>query len=358
MAMWESGAYGYLSDYLWWYAVLASLAIHTWCFFRFFPRGRRKKLRLVVGNALVGLCLLVFAGLIAETYLRFVSVETDAYGLTLTTQRWHKAYARRNSFYCRDKEWSEEKPSGTYRIAFVGDSVTYGWGVKDENDRFTNIVQRRFDETRPGRVEVMNVAWFDWDTEDELGAVERIVPEYHIDEVVLCYFPNDIDKLLPTTDGGGVRSIPKPRWINLETSFLLDWLYYRVYARRLPIVRDYCDRLWDGYTDPAIWTKHRQTIAQLVDFCSGRGVRLCVVLVPILRTWGEKFDSAAIHQRVAECFQSLGVSVIDLLPVIQGRDPATLVVNTHDPHPNELAHRLFADAIWTALANGTGESPK
>ena len=355
--MWKSGAYGYLSDYLWWYAVLASLVVHTWCFFRFFPRDRRKKLRLVVGNALVGLCLLVFAGLIAETYLRFVSVETDAYGATLTSQRWHKAYARRNSFYCRDKEWSKERPAGTYRIAFVGDSVTYGWGLKDENDRFSNIVQRRFDETRPGQVEVMNVAWSDWDTQDELEAVERIVPEYHVDEIVLCYLPNDIVKLLPSTESGDLRAIPKPRWINVETSFVLDWLYHRVYARRLPMVRDYCDRLWDGYMDPAIWTKHRQTITRLVDYCRQRNVRLRVALVPFLRTWGDKFDSAAVHRRVAEFFQSLGVSVIDLLPVIQGRDPATVVVNAHDPHPNELAHRLFADAIWTALDRNTGDSP-
>ena len=39
----------------------------------------------------------------------------------------------------------------------------------------------------------------------------------------------------------------------------------------------------------------------------------------------------------------------DLLPVTLTRDPATLVVNSHDAHPNELANRLFADDIWSAF---------
>ena len=48
----------------------------------------------------------------------------------------------------------------------------------------------------------------------------------------------------------------------------------------------------------------------------------------------------------------------DLLPSIEPRPEARagleLVVNAYDPHPNERANELFADAIWQAFY-GTDE---
>jgi hypothetical protein len=34
-----------------------------------------------------------------------------------------------------------------------------------------------------------------------------------------------------------------------------------------------------------------------------------------------------------------------MLPVLNGRDAAELMVNSYDAHPNEAAHALFADAV-------------
>lgn len=61
------GAFGYLFDYVIWCALYLSLILHTWCFFRFFPRNRRRKTGLVLGNALVFLVLLGGVALGAES---------------------------------------------------------------------------------------------------------------------------------------------------------------------------------------------------------------------------------------------------------------------------------------------------
>ena len=174
--MWASGAYGYLSDYLWWWIVPASLVVHAWCFFRFFPRERFRRLGLVLGNLIVLLCMLSFAGLVGETYVRFLVVETDSYGASLVSKRWFLIYPQLNSLYCRDPEWAERKPQGVQRIAFVGDSFTYGWGINEANDRFTDIIQARFNARSPWAVEVMNVAWAGWDTRAEFGAAHDMLP--------------------------------------------------------------------------------------------------------------------------------------------------------------------------------------
>jgi len=64
---------------------------------------------------------------------------------------------------------------------------------------------------------------------------------------------------------------------------------------------------------------------------------------------GQGYDAAALHTQLRDFFTAHGISVIDLLPTVEGEAYERLVVNAHDAHPNELAHRLFADAIWSAL---------
>ena len=346
--MWASGAYGYLFDYLWWWLIPASLVIHTWCFFKLTPTRRWPRARLVIGNTLIGLSLLSVVGLGAETYLRFMSVETDTFGNSLGSRRWLELYPKLNSLYCRDAEWPEQKPPGVYRIAFVGDSFTYGWGINDASDRFSDIVQRRFDGRSAGRVEVMNVAWWAWDTREELRAAHDMIEVYGVDEIVLCYLPNDIEQLLPT-DVYDARKPPRSVCVNTDASFLLDHLYYSIVARQTTRVQSACDWLWDGYADPGVWSRQQRTLTELIDLCRDKNVKIRVALLPFIKSWGERYDPVKLHAQLKAFFVASGVPVVDLLPAIAEHDPDTLIVNHHDPHPNERAHTLFAEEIWRAF---------
>lgn len=352
--MWASGAYGYLSDYLWWWIVPFSLLIHVWCFFRFFPGTRRPWTRLLLGNVLVFAVLLSFAGLIGESYVRFLVVETDSYGASLVSKRWFEIYPQLNSLYCRDKEWAEGRQPGLQRVAFIGDSFTYGWGINEARDRFTDIIQARFDDRSPGKVEVMNVAWSGWGTGDHINAVHDMIQDYAVDEIVLCHLPNDIDSLLPVTRDFDPKLPPKSRFINTDHSFLLNYLYHRVIAPRARGVNSYWDWLAAGYADPAIWARQEAQFEKILELCRNRGVKLRVALLPFLVTSGTQYDAAAIQSQVRSYFANRGIETVDLLPAIAHHAAKDLVVNGHDPHPNEAANRLFAEAIWNAFYMGTG----
>ena len=68
---------------------------------------------------------------------------------------------RTNSQGMRDREYSLEKPRGTFRVALVGDSIGAGWGVNAE-DRFESILEELWDK-RAGaiagrKVEFINCA--------------------------------------------------------------------------------------------------------------------------------------------------------------------------------------------------------
>lgn len=346
--MLTSGVFGFLFDYVVWWLLFLSLLLHTWCFFRFFPK-RAARVRLILGNFLVFLCFLGAVVLVAESYLRFVAVETDSFGMSLPARRWFALHTRLNSLGCRDKEWSANKSQGVRRIAFLGDSFTYGWGIENPNDRFGDLIQARFDAIKPGSVDVMNVAKPGWGTSDQINPLMSMIEGYGVDEVVLCHVPNDIEKLLPISEDFNPIRPPSPGFFNLDSSPLMDHLYRRVYLPRVPTVRGYHDWLADGYADPAVWNLQTENFQRMVELCRERGVTFRVALLPFLRTQGSKFDQHAIHEKLQNEFQANQIVVVDLQDVSREHAAAELVVNTVDPHPNELAHQFFAERIWKAF---------
>jgi len=344
--MLTSGVFGYLFDYILWWAVFFSLVVHAWCFFRFFPKRKFRRTALVVGNLLVFLCLIVAVALAGESYFRFAAVETDSFGVSLPARRWFALYTKLNSMGCRDKEWTTSKPPGVRRIAFVGDSFTYGWGIKEPKDRFTDLIQARFDAHAPGAVEVMNVAKPGWGTGEEIQPIADMVKVYSVDEVVLCHVANDIEKLLPTAPGFNPTKPPDPKFFNVDSSCLMDYLYRRIYLPRMPTVRRYHDWLAEGYGDESIWRAQQQRFIEIIQTCADHGVTLRVALLPFIRTDGEKLNQAALHATLRSFFEANQVPMIDLLPAIHNERPEELIVSRIDAHPNERAHRLFTEAIW------------
>ena len=201
----------------------------------------------------------------------------------------------------------------------------------------------------------MNWAWADWDTRDQIKAVHQAITEYDVDEVVLCHLPNDIERRLPTTEDFDPIHPPESRWINTDSSFLLDFLYHRICARRFASVRNYFDWLADGYADPIIWHEQEERFARIIAHCYENSVRLRVALLPFIRTNGDRYDPELIHAALRRFFEVNSIPVVDLLPCVRGYRPEELEVNSHDHHPNELANRLFADAIWNEFYSRVGD---
>lgn len=344
--MLTGNAFGYLADYLVWWLAYLSILVHTWCFFRFFPRRQYRKAGLALGNLLVFVCLLGAVSLVAESYLRFISVETDAFGMSLPARRWFAIHTRLNSLGCRDGEWVSEKPAGVKRIAFVGDSFTYGWGIERVEDRFPDRIQTWLEQRSPGSVEVMNVAKSGWDTGAQLRPIQDMIRLYGVDEVVLCYVPNDIEKLLPRTPAFDPIRPPEPVLVNLSSSCLVDHLYRRIWLPRVPTVRRYHDWLAEGFADTDLWRRHQEQLGAIIHHCREMSVTLRAVLLPYIRTSGSRFQPKQIHDTLRGFFEQNDVEVVDLLSVILNEEAADLVVNRQDTHPNERANELFAETIW------------
>ncbi len=340
---------GFLMHYLWWWIITASVGLHTWFFFRLSHDWPRKK-RLIAGNALVTLTFLLIAGALGETWFRYFHLETHEIGHTLGSRRWLAVCAQRNPIGYRDESWSVAKPATTHRIAFVGDSFTFGWGINNPGDRFTDLIERRFAEFGgPMRVEIMNVGRPGTETGEHIDAIRKMIEGFDVDEVVLCYCINDIDDLTPPGEIPRPPYPPPGTFTNLESSFLLDFLYVQLIARPSEGMVGYFDRLGRTYFDPESWSIQCYRFDLIIQLCHENDIDFRVALLPMPRHGKGDYDPALVHDRVADFFESRSVPVVNLLPCIEGIDPAELVVNNRDYHPNERANALFADCIWEAF---------
>ena len=349
--MWNTDHYGYPMDYAWWWIVLASLVVHAWCFFRLTKDRAGHVFRLIAGNALVVVCLLWFAGLIGESYFRFFDMDTHSYGVSLSSKRWYKMHVRFNDLGHRDGPHAESKPDHVRRIAFVGDSFTFGWGIDRPQDRFTDLIRARFDERDPAAVEVFNAAKDGWETGDEMEEIGRLIDRYAVDEIVLCYCLNDIHDVLPAEMGFLLLYPRDGHLLNTDGSYLLNHLYHRWVAHRSAEVLSYFDRLAAGYDDHASWGLQKIRFDWIINRCRRSGVILRVAILPFA---GAEVTGPATA-KVAAHFRAAGAEVLDLAGSVSGQPPGTLVVNRYDHHPNERAHRIYADAIWEAYYQEVGE---
>jgi lysophospholipase L1-like esterase len=100
----------------------------------------------------------------------------------------HMSYAVEiNSRGLRDREHPHAKPDGVFRIALLGDSLAWGWGV-DNGLAFADLVE---EELGPG-VEVINLGVPGYSTDQELWTLQREGRRYSPDLVLLAFILNDV----------------------------------------------------------------------------------------------------------------------------------------------------------------------
>jgi lysophospholipase L1-like esterase len=90
------------------------------------------------------------------------------------------------------RDFSLRKPARTFRIAGLGDSVMFGWGV-GEGEPYLQIIQRKLDETaRDRRFEVLNFGVPGYNTAMEVATYEHKAAAFSPDLVIIHFIGNDL----------------------------------------------------------------------------------------------------------------------------------------------------------------------
>jgi len=91
----------------------------------------------------------------------------------------------------RGREYSTEKPAGTYRIIVLGDSNTMGSGV-EENETYPFVLEKRLIEREDGwNYEVLNMGVQGYTAGQEVEFYLRKGKKYSPDLIIIGYWGND-----------------------------------------------------------------------------------------------------------------------------------------------------------------------
>lgn len=251
----------------------------------------------------------------------------------------YMATYRANSLGFRDREPTDAP--GARRIAFLGDSYTFGSGVRVD-ETFVRLIERR----HPG-LRTDNFAIGGFGLDQMWRTLRRYALDVAPDVVVLCFIHYDLDRSLtayrrghiwlakPTFRLAGDRLRPleaadRPQGLAglVERHSRLRELVRRAtfgLERHLPI----------GYR----WRLNRALFAAVRDDCAAAGVPLVVVHIPVNR--------AAPAPAFAREMEKLGIPYLDLQPLLPA-DRDSLYYPT-DRHFTPAGHRFAADAIDSFL---------
>lgn len=312
------------------------------------PAGLRTGLAtalLALDSLLVGLFLL-------ELYLAKIHDQSDGFNLTYSGRTWFERHWKPlNSLGYRDAEVVPPAP-GQKTLVVLGDSFAAGHGIEDPAARFADLAAKALG---PGW-KVYNVSKIGWDTVDETKALKSFPVKP--DAVVLAYYLNDIFNAAKQAGYPLNFSVKIPQGMTktvLDHSALADYLYWRF--ARLGNLSGGAEAFWaslkGAYDDPGVWGAHSAELRELAEYCKAGGIRLGVLVFPMLQAVQE---SAPLTAKVARETQSLGATTVDLAPLLAGRPVRELVVNPLDAHPSKALHAQVGDVL-AAMAGKLANPP-
>lgn len=252
-----------------------------------------------------------------------------------------------NSLGMRDREPLPASTPGLTRILDVGDSMTFGYRV-EQRESFGSVLEELLAQSplAAGRVfDVLNTGVSGYSTHDELVAFEGKWLELEPKLVLLEYCLND-PEIVPMQPLKRLFIAPKP-W---QHSHVLRLLAQKWQSRRVRTLGggNYFRYLHAPGEPP--WRGVQDAFARFGELAQERRFALVLVIFPMFSpaAWKD-YPYREVHARVAREAQHNGFAVLDLLPRFEREDPASLLIEALDAHPNARGHRIAGEEILRFL---------
>ena len=134
-----------------------------------------------------------------------------------------------NSDGFRTAEVSRKKGDNVFRIVFMGDSTTFGWGV-NQDERFSSVLEKLLNESQDRiEFEAINLGIPGYSTIHGLQVFEHYALKYKPDMVVVSFGANDSRKVPPAVK----KLLNQPAWIEGVKDFLGNFKVYRFFRKTL-----------------------------------------------------------------------------------------------------------------------------
>ncbi|MCO4771908.1 MAG: hypothetical protein KDA24_17890 [Deltaproteobacteria bacterium] len=246
----------------------------------------------------------------------------------------------------------EARAADTFRVAVLGDSFTFGWGVQ-ASEAWPALLEARLDAelaTSGVDAEVLNFGVPGYNTWLQLLHWRRVVSAYRPDAVLLGYYSNDavidrrvpnVYRLCPLPPPQGPARVARAQELSAAARVAHD--LYWVAKTGSPLAP------WAG---PAVLREEHHGFAcsmewavELASEVEAAGLPFSVVQLPHMEDLDDPSDPEGLAQkRLAAALGRRGIATQDLHPTLAGLEPD--VVSNADQHPNAAGHRAIAEGLW------------
>ncbi len=259
---------------------------------------------------------------------------------------WAELSMNRWGFRDRDYE-TPVKPPDSYRIAFIGDSVTLGLGVAAEE-----VFVRRFEDAANAlglqrTVQALNFSVDGYNTVQIYEMLRTKALAFTPDKVVYALCLNDFD--FEDASGEKILYFRKP------DSFLMKTIE-RVYRQRI------YQQLAGGTFHHYFFDKNREVVFQKIRDMQAllreRGIGFHVVVVPVFPDPAPDFAGYPlrdIHAKIGAFLGKQGIPHLDLLDAFAAERKPPAFYSLDLWHANAEGHRLIARKTLEALLPAEGD---
>lgn len=278
-----------------------------------------------------------------------------------------------NSFGFRGKEFSQTKPEGTVRILGMGDSMTLGVAVVDDDTFLAQLEGLLNQDGGSSRYETINAGHQNINTRQE----SRYLHERNLmslgPDVVILGFTTQNDANLPKAKRYArinetemskaslvLRGANSETFKYLASSFRtarvlrsgVDWIYQDTISEvsHRVIVEQYRD-------GSKSWETCRRALLDIHDTCLKNNARLVIVLFPIFPRRADQPlseyspEALQIDEKLKAVFAGReGVTVVSLYEDLAATGMTTRELRVPiDGHPNRLWHGITAKRLYSTL---------
>jgi hypothetical protein len=289
-----------------------------------------------------------------------------------------------NSQGLRDREYTLEKPAGTFRVAVLGASFALPAGVAIE-DAFHSLLEEHLSEATGRSFEFLNFAVGMYTPEQVMATLELRALAYDPDLIVFTTtrLSEPVVLGVPPSKKSPKKAGPVALPVFQKTYPILQSFLLRLVEHRLLEVDDASAPLGileQGYVGMAaqLWPEARPlevigagapapprspipVLERLGGFSAETGIPVVIVRLEFDTGSDERWGSRTPKNFALRC-RALSLHCHDTRDAFEGSDPREFWIHPLDPHPNAAAQARFARSLGDFLAGhgllgpGTGES--
>ena len=243
----------------------------------------------------------------------------------------------------------------TVRILFLGDSFTFGQGVKNGNKRFSELIEKRLnEESGKGKsFHIYNAGIPGTEPKRWLGYLEELLPIYRPQYLFVVFFMRDgTDACTSLRCYEEVIGEIKDRYtdnIFYRHSYLAQYFLNKLIWRDFS--KYYADQMVKGYTgsesEKAVWYEQQDYLKAIWDISKQNNVQAYLVIFPVLYNLNDdSYPFFSVDKAISQFARESGMSVFSLTGGFMGYPAQTLWVSPNDQHPNEKGHQIAFEILY------------